>query len=451
MNTRQNSHTAPSRHAPAGYATRREHEIRHVLKDFHTELDEWSEAVLHDGPLLKHRSQVTGAVGVLRAALDRLESMPGPDRSQRAGEIMLDLHHLWDFFRGKLLIRHQPRYKSLLDVSDELAWSLYDPVLRAAGSKAGQFPKEPPLTFLSRRPIPFATARGADFEPLLSYGRQRTFHGRSAAQHLPFPLIGIPWSCGGHLPALLAVAHETGHHIEDDFGLAPTLKSRLAERGGLTPQRSAHWERWLGEAFADICATTACGAAYLWTLTDALGAAVPDGESGSGDYPPARLRALVCRAAMPPGTTSVLPPLPGEPDASDDEAEAVVVALTGEGMAELGGRTPRELFGLRRPEALTVSVDRLLKTLPSGRGDVPGILAAATLAFMAEPETYTERGVGERALDEVLALVAHAPRVGTDSDLRVHRDTASGNALFDALSEGGSLGWRGEWTYAVPK
>ncbi|SDN22616.1 hypothetical protein [Streptomyces wuyuanensis] len=434
MNAGNTSPTAATGYAPVGYPARREHEIRHVLGDFHTELDEWSAAVLTEGPLLKHRSQVTGAIGVLRAALERVERMSAPDRSQRAPEIMLDLHHLWDFFRGKLLIRHLPRYKSLLDVSDELAWSLYEPALRAAGAKAGQFPKEPPLTFLSRRPIPFAMARGADFEPLLSHGRQRTFHGRSAAQHLPFPLIGIPWSSGRHLPALLAVAHETGHHIEDDFGLAPTLKSRLTERAGLTPQRLAHWERWLGETFADVCATTACGAAYLWTLTDALGPAGPDGEEGSGDYPPARLRALVCRAAMPPGTAGLLPPLPGEADASDDEAEAVVAALTGEGLAELDGRTPQDLFGLRRPEGLTLTVDRLLNTLPSSRGDVPGILAAATLAFMTAPDSYTERGIGERALNEVLALVAQTARADTDRDLRAQRDAASGNALFDALS-----------------
>lgn len=424
-----------------GYILRRDHEIRHVLVDFRAELDEWDSTVVDNGPLHKHRSQVKGAVGVLRAALESVECMPAQDRSERAAEILLDLHHLWDFFRGKLLIRHLPRYKTLLDVTDELAWSLYNPARTAAGASGARFPKEPPLTFLSRRPVPFATSRGSDFEPLLAFGRQRTFDGRTAASHLPFPLIGIPWSCGRHIPAILAVAHETGHHIEDDFHLTPTLESRLAQRSGLTPQRLTDWSRWLGETFADICATAACGAAYLWTLTDALGPAEAHGDTRSETYPPARLRALVCRAALPPGTNSFLPPLPGEPDASDTEAEAVVTALTAEGLDELGGRTPQRLFGLRRPQTLPLTVDRLLNAVPSGRGDVPGVLAAATLAFMKEPDAYVEREIGERALDEVLALVAQGPRAGTDHNTtHAHRDTASGRALFEALATPPELG-----------
>ncbi|MCF3134919.1 hypothetical protein [Streptomyces olivochromogenes] len=413
-----------------GHPARREAEVRHLLAGLEAELADWAEAAKARGPMEKHRSQIESAVRVVSAALGRLRDMPAAERRDRAPELVLDLHHLWDFFRGKWAMRHMPRQRRFLDVADELAWAVYDPVRRAAAPR--QALREPPLTFLNRHPVPFAAARGSDFEELLPSGRQRTMAGRRASRHLPFPVIGIPWSASHHLPSLLAVAHETGHHIEDDFGLTEPLRTRLREHARLSPERLAVWEGWAGEVFADVCATLACGVAYAWALIDVL-AAHPAAAEGSAEYPPLALRVLVCRAALPDGESAGLPGA-----AHDAEARAVVDALTGTGFEELGGATLPALLGLRRPAELHDASRNLLAGTGSRRNDVPGVLSAATLAFVADPDAYDlkkgydPKNAGERALSEVLALVPKGPRAAAASPpRRAERDALAGHELFD--------------------
>ncbi|MFE2531521.1 hypothetical protein [Streptomyces sp. NPDC059371] len=418
----------------AGYRARREAEVRHLTGGLTGELDDWVLAAQGKGPFEKHQSQIESVVRVVSGALRRLQELPPAEHEQRAPELVLDLHHLWDFFRTKLLARHIPRYKTFLDAADELAWAVYDPVRNAVQDRSGL--KEPPLVFLNQHPVPFAAPRGSDFEDLLPAGKQRTLGGRRASKYLPFPLIGVPWSAGHHLPALLVVAHETGHHIEDDFALTEPLRTRLAEQSGLTQEGIARWEGWLGETFADVCATLACGEAYVWALTDMLTAAGQTVGTGNDTYPPLRTRLLVCRAALatgPGSTTAGLPPL-GSPQPGDTEAEAVVAALTGEGFTGLGGATLGSLIGLRRADGLDEAVDRLLTGLWSRRGDVTGVLAAATLAFVRSPRSYDEHDVGDLALTEVLSLVPDGARATPAPDSApAQRDDTAGRELLELL------------------
>ncbi|MFD9461589.1 hypothetical protein [Streptomyces sp. NPDC060027] len=418
-----------------GYRARREAEVRHLTSGLQAELDDWSLTAKHRGPLEKHRSQIEGAVRVVSGALLRLQELPPVERERRAPELVLDLHHLWDFFRSKLLARRIPRYKAFLDAADELAWSVYDPVRGAAPNSIAL--KEPPLAFPNRQPVPFAAPRGSDFEELLPAGRQRTRGGRQASRHLPFPLIGIPWSASHHLPTLLSVAHETGHHIEDDFALTQSLRTRLREHSGLSEERIALWEPWLGEVFADVCATLACGEAYVWALGDMITAAGATTGTGTESYPPPRLRLLVCRAALDSGPlpgTRALPAL-GSQQPGDGEAEAVVAALAGAGFPELGGARLGSLIGLRRTGGLEEAIGRLLTGLESRRRDVPGVLAAATLAFVHSPQKYDEECVGDRALGEVLALVPDGARAAALPDaMLAQRDSAAGRDLLDLLA-----------------
>ncbi|MGW7360502.1 hypothetical protein ACWGI0_28715 [Streptomyces sp. NPDC054802] len=414
-----------------GYPSRREHEIRQVLADFREELNDWAQAVT-TGDLEKHRSQVGSVARVLLSALDQVDSLAASERSNEAADIVLDLHHLWDFFRSKLVMRSLPRQRIVLDAADELAWSLYEPFRRAATSGTPNF--EPPLTFFGRHPVPFATPRGSAFERLLPFGKQRTKDGKAAAQYLPFPLIGIPWSSGRHLPALLAVAHETGHHIEDDLHLAVPLTAHLRSHARLRPAPLAQWEQWLGETFADICATLACGKAYLWALTDAMTATAASQPFPTGNYPPPRLRALICRAALPGSDQDFLPPLPGEPHPSDEEAKAVFTALAQHEIEELGGRSLRSLIGLRRPEQVPAAANRLMHSLRSERRDVEGVLAAAMLAFVGDPSGFVGGAVGLTALDEVVNLRPKGPRAVAGKETgQLERDRTSGEGLFELL------------------
>lgn len=417
-----------------GYRSRREHETRHVIDDLRAELSSWTSSASEGRSLEKHESQVRSVVLVLTTVLDRIDLMPPDERALRAADIVLDLHHLWDFFRSKLLIRQVPRYGGLLEVTDELAWSLYEPVMLAAAPQSRL--REPPLTFPSRQPVPFATARGSDFEDMLSHGKQRTLDGRKASKYLPVPLISLPWSSGRHLPSLLAVAHETAHHIEDDFGLTPSLLARLRSVTGMEADRLLLWERWLGEAFADICATVACGPAYVWALADALRTAEEHHAGESADYPPNRLRLLICHAALPSLQEPYsLPPLPGHQEPADTEPDAVVRALLSDGMRELGGKGLRELIGLRRPADIPEEVARLRNALRTRRRDVPGILATATLAFVADPSAYEAAGIGERCMNEVIGLRQKGKRHTVSGGHGGSRDSRAGDALFELLHD----------------
>ncbi|WP_406405091.1 hypothetical protein OH805_38300 [Streptomyces sp. NBC_00879] len=414
------------------YLLRREAELRHGLASLTEELDEWKKAAKDQAFLEKHQSQVTRATRVINAAVEHLSAPTGQHTS--TPELVLDLHHVWDFFRSKLILRQNPRYRTFLGVADELAWALYKAVREAAAPHLRL--TEPPLTFLNRHPVPFAAARDSSFEDLLPSGRQRTLGGRRAADHLPFPVVGIPWSASQHLPALLSVAHETGHHIEDDFQLQHTLRTHMRDGAGLPCDRTAEWERWLGEVFADACATLACGTAYIWTLTDALAAAGTGAGTGSGDYPPPRLRVLACLAALPPGDLGPLPEVPGSPGPYDSEAAAVVRALIDTGLEELGGKSLASLLALRKPQSLPSACD-FLRTdkMLSRRRDVPGVLAAATLVFVDDPAHYDTKKVGERAFNEVLELVPKGPRITelVKEDTLVARDISAGRELINHL------------------
>ncbi|MCL6671612.1 hypothetical protein [Streptomyces panaciradicis] len=410
----------------AGFRTRREAEVRHLLTGLEQELTDWKEAATARGPLEKHQSQIESAVRVVATALEQLRSLPAAERLDRAPELVLDLHHLWDFFRTKLTVRHIPQYKQFLDAADELAWAIYEPVRQAATDPSSPL-REPPLTFLARHPVPFATARGSDFEDLLPSGAQRTLTGRRASRHLPFPLIGIPWSASHHLPSLLAAAHETGHHIEDDLDLAEPLLTRLRERTGLPAERVSVWEPWLGEVFADVCATLACGEAYARTLADAL-ATTRDVASVSA-YPPPRLRLQVCSATLAEQAT-----VSRSEDHGSTEPTAVVHALIHDGFPELGGATLASLVALRHPDQLQQASLRLRNGLRSGRRDVPGVLAAAALTFLDAPDAYDDHAIGTRALQEVLSLVPRGARAGSVAEnLLALRDSAAGRQLFDLL------------------
>ncbi|MGP3999400.1 hypothetical protein [Streptomyces sp. 8N706] len=451
-----------------GYPARREAEVGHIVTSLREELGEWSKAVAVAGSWDKQQSQVESVVRILSSGLDRIDGMPGSDRAAKAPELVLDLHHVWDFMRGKLTQRQILRYKQFLDVADELAWAVYEPVRVAANEQLAL--KEPPLTFLSREPVPFAAARGSGFADLLPAGGLRTRGGVEASSHLPFPVIGVPWTANRHLPAVLVIAHETGHHLEDDFTLGPSLRTRLSG-AGLPPERAVAWERWLGEVFADVCATLACGAAYVWVLSDALAAAgQADAGSGAGmeRYPPARLRLMACRAALAEyeagpagrgaalagggrslagdgslptgggtlaGGGTALPELPGVPDASDAEADLVVKALITKGFDQLGGATLGSLIGIRTPDRLVTAARRLLDGLSTGRTDVPGVLSAAALAFVSDPQGYDDACVGRRAMREVLRLVPEGPRAAAaDPDVLAARDSRVGTRLIDLLS-----------------
>ncbi|MEU8972479.1 hypothetical protein AB0D11_24940 [Streptomyces monashensis] len=411
------------------------------------------------GPLEKHRSQLDAVGALLGAAVADVRVRLTDGRAHEVPGRVLDLHHVWDFYRTRFLLRQVRAYRRFLDVADELAWETYGPVVRLAGAR----PTEPPLVGFSRAASPRAHRRGGAYHDLLPRGGVHTPEGRAAAARLPFPVIDVPWSFGSHLPALLTVAHEAAHHVDDDCGLGAEIAGRVAG-AALAPDRRAHWARWAGEAFADVCAAVLCGPAYAAVLADLLdsddGGEGPEGAEGhvderdfDGPHPPpgARLR-LAAAAAR----------LAGHPDAQDgedeggkdtgygDEADVVARTFMTGGWSGLRGLS---LVGLLVPErasagaAVSQGARRLLAGGPSRCSSTAGVLAAAALAFRCDPAAYDRRDVGERAVSEVLALRAAGTRAGGGPESRdeagrggTHR--AAGRALLAALdaADGSTLG-----------
>ncbi|MFI9325089.1 hypothetical protein ACIGXI_35660 [Kitasatospora aureofaciens] len=395
----------------SGYQKRRQARTRHLKESLEGETARWTQAAAEGGPLEKHHSQVSCLVGLLRTCLDDLSALPDSELA----EPILDLHHVWDFFRSKLVLRCLPQYQDFLEAADELAWACYEPALGEAGPTS----RVPPLVFLNRAEVPFAVARGRDYRTLLP-GAVRTRSGDAAVRTLPFPIIGVPWHQTEHLPGLLAVAHEVGHHIEDDCGLTEALKGRVRE-SGLPSERQSRWRDWVGEVFADVCACLGCGPAYFDTLSDALADISP---LAVGGYPPKDLRLRVCQTVFEPT----------EPDPSD-EAATIVRSLTTDGYAELGGRTLPGVLTCAEAWDPKQAADLLLAGLPSETGDARASLAAAATAFVVDPVDYDGLHVGARVIKEVLGNRPQGPRAATIAPLdATRRAVAAGHRIMGLLS-----------------
>jgi hypothetical protein len=409
---------------------RRRAELEHERESLRNEWRYW-EGETDQPAMEKHKTQIESVVRMLRDGLTELDGYSSPE----VPELILDLHHVWDFFRYKFALRYVKPLRDFLDVADELAWTIYGPAAQAAANRGREL-REPPLVFLDRGAVPFASARGSSYRDLLPRA-VRTQAGADAARTLPFPVIGVPWYLTGHLPGVLLVAHESGHHIEDDCALSGTLSARLAG-AGLAEPRLRSWGSWLGEVFADVVASVACGVAYPTLLIDAL-AAAPAGGAGAEHYPLPRVRARICMAAIDQAGLPGDPELAAEgdrlstPSPADDEVSDVVRLILAEPYDELGGADLPTVLGSKAVADAGTGADRLLDGLTSRQPTIPAVLAAVALAFARSPANYDKRGIAQRAIAEVSQLRPAGVRASADPEARKARDRQAGHALLASL------------------
>lgn len=404
------------------------------------ELRQWEAVSRGGGPLEKHRTQIDAVLALLDAGVADARERLADGRGREVPARILDLHHVWDFFRGRFLLRRVRGYRRTLDVADELAWECYRPILDLPGSR----PKEPPLVGFSRTAAPRAHRRGSAYHDLLPRGGIHTREGRTAAARLPFPVIDVPWHYDVQLPALLTVAHETGHHIEDDCGLGDELRLRILG-AGLSPDRVPHWERWVGEAFADVCAAVVCGTAYAEVLAELLeveAGSVEAEDFSDGPHPPPATRVRLARAAAVVAGHPQSADGRYEPD--DPEITTIVSTLLDTGYDGLGGRRLTDL--LVPPDAADVygGARQLLEGRPSRCDRAATVLAAAALAFQIDPAGYEQRGVAQRAEAEVLRLRTAGSRTaqrekeeGAAEEHRLRDRAEAGALLLRALDATG--------------
>jgi hypothetical protein len=435
-------------------AQRREANLTKKFAALQGEFDRWIEITQPNEALEKHHTQVLALTGCLRGLRSQTEA--AFERAKRDGiltearnieSLLLGIRRIWEFFRSKLVQRHDPVLREFLQLADELAWACYRPVLDVAGPA---FHREPPLVFLNGGLSPYALSRQDAFSAEDVPGE--ALNGRTYApilQHLPIPVIGVPWPQASYFPDLPVVAHETGHTVESDFGLTDWVKAaivaQLPQDG--RAQRSGHWQAWSNEVFADLWGCLTLGPAFVGSLMDflSLGRNVVENEisTESSSYPTAHLRMLLCFRAL-------------EDLGFGNESESFEALWQAEyaigAMQNFEQDIPAIVESILRSPCSIGGIDRILRDVPelrftgedwayareaveartAGRdadsaNTAPRLVAAARVLFEGDPRGYTGDAFKER--------IASIVKPGTRSGEKILDDgakTALSNSSFAA-------------------
>ena len=316
-------------------AARKHRELRNKLDGLAADFKRWRGEANETFPLRLHQSQIHAILGATDAAnvnnkaplaalwrnIDQRIGKDAPteaearaflDRTPATESLLAGAHSIWGFFREKFAQRYTPDSSKFLAIADEVAWACYQPAMKAAGKK-----NSPPLTHL----IAIETLgtgeilegaailpRGGDWLPSQTgtvFAKQEKL--RNLLRPLAVPIMAIPWGQVAHLPELPIIAHETGHAVEDDFGLTKELKELMRSAiqasgvAGKSVTNDAAWQRWLGELFADFHAIAHVGPAFVAALTDLLAGSDHRGRAedlSMGNYPTDSLRLRIGRAAL---------------------------------------------------------------------------------------------------------------------------------------------------------
>lgn len=83
---------------------------------------------------------------------------------------------------------------------------------------------------------------------------------------LPVPVISLPERAARGAWWLVVVAHESGHHVEHDFGLSRAVRTSLSQ--AVPESLKSRWTAWSAEVFADAYAAVMLGPAALWPVEE---------------------------------------------------------------------------------------------------------------------------------------------------------------------------------------
>lgn len=435
----------------------------HALK---RELASWEQMSCDHDSFKLHRSQISRICRTIDAArtafgLDTLDFLAGSEddilkRLRDSRGRIQSLHLLWNFFRHKLLQRSRPEFQRFLLAADDLAWACYRPFLHAlSGSHDGR--KEPPLTFLSMEPAPFAQSRQSSFTPAgLSTREQSRLY--EFVRQLPVPIIGMPWLQAGHAPDLVFIGHETGHIVADDLGLAGEFDALLDAVACVPDDRRPHWRAWFDEVFADVFGVLALGAAYGNSLIRALAGDLvsirreqPDARS---EYPPRHVRVKLVGAAARALNLATdfldtwAAVYPGLTCGFDDDIEPLVHGLLGYEFGQIGGQTVGQVLTPPDARAVDAYVESLLDNMALPRTGTFFIRAAiaggarahaqdvarwqranADAALLTHIARQRDDGYRDPAIPTRLAIVRQDARIDApqmrDADDRIGHDIAA--------------------------
>jgi len=459
----------------AQIANRKLFELRQKLSSLRSEFGEWQRQSRAGGPLEKHHTQIRRVTDQLRSLEQVIGSRLDAVADDSAGvlavapeveRMMLELHRVWDFFRGKFALRSVEWFSPYLAAMDEFAWACYDTArekLRPGGLRIEQV-KEPPLVFFSGSVSPFTLPRDSIYDAEHVEGEKiSTAEFRDVLRCLPIPVIGIPWLQVRHLPDALSIAHEVGHDVEGDFGIIRTLEYSL-ERGMNLPspavdeRRQGAWRAWLGEIFADIFGCLAVGPAYARALADFLALSEDDIASEAregpdwGDYPTRHLRVQL--------NVEVLSQLDFEAEAAalkecwltiyprhemfefEADVQRVVRSILFEPYPEFGGITLPQVITFTRHQhgRATIDAARMLERYAPETDDIRTLFASARLAFELKPEGYVAAEVQERVLRRVPQIQQPGYRRPDDKAAALRQrieeyDKGVGRSLYEMIRQ----------------
>jgi hypothetical protein len=409
------------------FPARKRLEATRRLEAFDAELDRWIAASAQGQTFQRHGSQIRAIRHMLVSMrTDIGEAIANEsvslDMSAAASSLSLALFAVWDFFRSKLDQRRNAAYAGSLRMADELAWACYLPA-RGLGVK------EPPLGFFTGGSSPYILRRDRRF---FAEGLPRELVGdetiASATARLPFPVIGLPWTQMAHLPDGVVIAHEVGHAIEIERQLTADMSAAIGAAmtsRGAAAARSAEWEAWLSELFADVYACLAVGPAFAYALRDFLAAPAErlaaERPSAQSPYPPTSVRMRFNAGVLErttPGSgnavwadwqANVAVPATLEPYVAD--ADAVAAEMLTCSCAALSNQPITTLIGFTRDDVaaakdlVELAEDRRL--LP-GNADVRTLFAAVRMAYEKNPEGYdvSPQGGGDSTLARLAAAIS---------------------------------------------
>ena len=444
-------------------AARKTAGLEQKLAALDAEFREWLSITEEKREFEKHHTQLRALVGHLCGL--RSGTIGLFERAKQSGilaearnleSLLLGIRRIWEFFRSKLVQRRDPAMRLFLQLADELAWVCYKPMLDVAGAMAH---REPPLVFLNGGLSPFALSREDAFFAEDVPGE--ALAGRTwdpVLRHLPIPVIGVPWYQTAHLPDLLVVAHETGHTVEEDFGLHDSVLCKIEAqlKGTSGAARSAHWQAWSKEIFADLWGCLTLGPAFAGSLMDflAVGRNLIENEvaTDQGKYPTAHLRIQLCLEALrrkeldfDAEQAAVRRPWAEEFRASamsdfDADVAAIVEAILGS-EHEIGGKawSLSKIPDLRFTPAdwsfaKEAVKEKLRGKTPESANTAPRLVAAARFLFEQDPAEYVRGNYGDAFSRHIEVIVRPGTRAGEApaSEDEKERLSATSRALGEA-------------------
>ena len=270
------------------------------------EVCEWSQH-WHERDLRgQFRTQLDSLGSTLVGALERLSldaAKLAPRSDAVAHEIcrdfdreLLTVRRLWRWFADKFDQRENRRHERILSAADEVVWSVYAGVMRAANG--GRVPSPAPLAYLDDLSTPEAVPRDDPPPDLRADSYDEGL--QLMLSRLPIPVVGLPTGTRDEPWALALLGHEVGHHLQYDLrpdrALVESVGVAVASAAGGGASED-NWRSWSREIFADLVGLVTLGPASLVVLLPLeLGTETYMLDRERGRYPAPAVRLALIRA-----------------------------------------------------------------------------------------------------------------------------------------------------------